>query len=221
MVVLYIFTHNKTGLKYFGKTTRYFTEKDLIIYGGSGKYWKNHIKKYGKDLSVEIYGVYKLEEVEEIAIEFSNENNIVKSNKWANLINENGLDGSSGGRLPGFKVSEETKMKMKIANKNSSYKHSEETKAKIGLASKNRFVSEETRKKISKIKKGNTFVSEETKAKISKTLKEKAKTPEMQEVLRRPKGNQKLVICPHCNKEGGISNMNRYHFNNCKYIIQP
>ena len=27
----------------------------------------------------------------------------------------------------------------------------------------------------------------------------------------------KIVICPHCLKEGGIANMKRYHFNNCKY----
>jgi hypothetical protein len=28
----------------------------------------------------------------------------------------------------------------------------------------------------------------------------------------------KIVFCPHCNKSGGISNMHRYHFENCKYI---
>jgi hypothetical protein len=27
---------------------------------------------------------------------------------------------------------------------------------------------------------------------------------------------QKLVECPHCNKVGGLNNMNRYHFDNCK-----
>jgi len=27
---------------------------------------------------------------------------------------------------------------------------------------------------------------------------------------------QKKVECPHCYKKGGISNMKRYHFNNCK-----
>lgn len=27
---------------------------------------------------------------------------------------------------------------------------------------------------------------------------------------------QKTTICPHCNKEGGLGNMKRYHFDNCK-----
>jgi hypothetical protein len=30
-----------------------------------------------------------------------------------------------------------------------------------------------------------------------------------------PPGPQKLITCPHCDKTGGISNMKRYHFNNC------
>ena len=28
-------------------------------------------------------------------------------------------------------------------------------------------------------------------------------------------GSQPLVTCPHCLKSGGVSNMHRYHFNNC------
>lgn len=28
---------------------------------------------------------------------------------------------------------------------------------------------------------------------------------------------QKIIICPHCNKKGGISVMHRHHLNNCKY----
>jgi group I intron endonuclease len=28
---------------------------------------------------------------------------------------------------------------------------------------------------------------------------------------------QEQVQCPHCGKEGGISNMKRYHFDNCEY----
>lgn len=29
---------------------------------------------------------------------------------------------------------------------------------------------------------------------------------------------QFLLLCPHCNKSGGASNMKRYHMNNCKSI---
>lgn len=30
---------------------------------------------------------------------------------------------------------------------------------------------------------------------------------------------QEKVKCPHCNKEGGVGNMKRYHFDNCKHRI--
>lgn len=30
-----------------------------------------------------------------------------------------------------------------------------------------------------------------------------------------PPGPQELVSCPHCGKTGGVSNMKRYHFDNC------
>jgi len=107
-VCLYIFTHNKTGLKYFGKTKRCFTIESLLKYGGSGKYWKYHLKKHGKDISVEIYGIYDINEVEEIAINFSKENDIVNAinesgnrigkKVWANEKYENGLDGGFSGK---------------------------------------------------------------------------------------------------------------------------
>lgn len=81
-----------SGVKYFGKTTR----KDVHLYNGSGKIWRNRIKKYGetniKTLWVsEFY--YDPEEIQKIALEFSRENNIVESKIWANYKPENGLDG--------------------------------------------------------------------------------------------------------------------------------
>jgi len=33
---------------------------------------------------------------------------------------------------------------------------------------------------------------------------------------RKPKGPQKQLVCPVCNKSGGAANMKRYHFENCK-----
>lgn len=88
---LFVKQHNITGLKYFGKTTK----KDPVSYKGSGKYWKRHIKKYG------IYDIqtiwYKLftdkNELVQFALDFSKRNDIVNSEEWANLKEENGLDG--------------------------------------------------------------------------------------------------------------------------------
>lgn len=95
-VCLYIAEHNQTGMKYFGKTTSFLTEEELQKkYFGSGRHWNNHLKKHGKDVTMKIYGIYKLDEVEEIALKFSEDNNIVKSYEWANEKPENGLDGGS------------------------------------------------------------------------------------------------------------------------------
>lgn len=105
MIYLYVKTHNKTGLKYFGKTSR----ENPYSYCGSGKYWVRHLKKYGYDLSTEIIGKFESkEECSEIAIKFSIENDVVNSDKWANLINENGLDGAPIGNI----ISCDTKRKI-------------------------------------------------------------------------------------------------------------
>jgi 5-methylcytosine-specific restriction endonuclease McrA len=55
--------------------------------------------------------------------------------------------------------------------------------------------------------------------------------PESFFILRKRKGNKGWlegnpnsvpmlkIICPRCNKEGGISQMKRYHLDNCKFIF--
>jgi hypothetical protein len=86
---LYIKQHTKTGLKYFGKTT-----KDPIQYLGSGKHWKRHIKKHGEFVETLWYQLFtSKEQIINYALKFSKENNIVESKEWANLKDENGLDG--------------------------------------------------------------------------------------------------------------------------------
>jgi hypothetical protein len=88
-------------------------------------------------------------------------------------------------------------------------KHTEESKRKMSEANKgekNSFYgkthSEETKKKISEAGKDRKH-TEETKKKISDAKKGKPK----------PK-----TTCPHCGKEGGVSVMNRWHFENCKKL---
>ena len=92
---LLVMTHNKTGLKYFCKTTRM---NELNTYKGSGVHWKRHLRKHGRDVSVGVLGLYSdKERCMKAALDFSQENNIIASDQWANLIDENGLTGAGAG----------------------------------------------------------------------------------------------------------------------------
>ena len=107
-IYLYVKTHNKTGLKYLGKTK----SKNPHRYQGSGVYWKNHLKVHGNDYITEILKECDSnEEIEKWGIYYSDLWNIVKSNEWANLKPETG-DGGTG---PTW--TEQQKINMSIRNK--------------------------------------------------------------------------------------------------------
>jgi len=145
MITLYIATHNKTGLKYFGKTT-----KVLEGYYGSGKYWKRHLNKHGKDISMEIwYQDENQQAITNLAIMFSETYNIVESEEWANLIDENGLDGCPLGYKHTDKSKDKIKAKRAKQIMSSGWQHTEKTKEKIRKKRKHQKFSLETRKKMS------------------------------------------------------------------------
>jgi hypothetical protein len=84
--------HTITGLRYFCKTTR----ANYLKYNGSGVRWTAHIKKYGTQQVItewvsELF--YDPDDLKEFALFFSELFNIVESNDWANLKNEDGLEG--------------------------------------------------------------------------------------------------------------------------------
>lgn len=166
---LYIKRHLITGKYYFGKTTK----KDPVKYLGSGQHWVPHIKKHGIEHVETIWHELftNQEDCTEFALFFSEEMDIVKSDKWLNLKPENGVDGT----IPGSKLSEAHKAKLSEANKNPSA----EVRAKISIASKTRVRTAETCAKISASKLGKKFgpLSDETKAKMSATIKGKKKGP--------------------------------------------
>jgi hypothetical protein len=203
MTILYIKTHNKTGLKYFGKTTR--QGNDFENYKGSGKYWLRHLKKHGSDISTEIVGEFEDNDplLVVTALQFSKEHQIVESKDWANLIEENGLDGipigSPGVRL-GMTNSPEHRKRISEALKGKPTPWHIGNKYAVGEPwNKGRTITEEERKNLSE-------------AHIGQTAWNKGKI--MPKGLKR-KG-QPIVVCPHCKKEGGLGAMKRYHFENCK-----
>ena len=91
MIYLYVKTHNVTGLKYLGKTT-----KNPYTYKGSGTYWLRHIKTHGYDVTTEIvFQSENLEEVKTKGIYYSAIWNVVESTSWANLIVETASGGDT------------------------------------------------------------------------------------------------------------------------------
>lgn len=150
---LYVKTHNKTGLKYFGKTTN-----DPYQYKGSGKHWIAHLKMHGNDVSTMILGYYiDAIECSNAALKFSSDNQIVESKEWANLIDENGLDGGNTGRTNYRPHTAESRQKMSDSKKG-------QQPWNTGLTG---------------VTPGNTRPrSEEQKEKISKSLSGRKRNPE-------------------------------------------
>lgn len=178
-------------------------------YFGSGVYLWRSITRHGKDKhSIEI-------------IEFCDSRDLVKSRE-AELVNEvtlkdplcmNHIKGGGGGDFSestcqkisaakkGVKLSEETKMKMSESRKGQpkSEAHCKAIAAShMGKVGKPH--TKESRLKISASGMGRV-TSEETKNKQSETQKGRPKP---------------ILVCPHCSKSGGNSNMVRYHFDNCR-----
>ena len=113
-IYLYIKRHKVTGLKYFGKTTK----SNPYSYPGSGKYWNRHCSEHGKGNefveTIDVWYFSDQDECTEFALKFSKENNIVESKEWANLVEENGLDGGDRASYRSYtSLSESSKQKMR------------------------------------------------------------------------------------------------------------
>ena len=198
MITLYKKTHNKTGLKYFGKTTK----DDPYTYHGSGKYWKRHLKKHGFDISTEIILQHTdLEVIKELALFYSEENDIVNSKEWANLKEELGTD---GGSLKEWHT-EESRKKMSDNRKGkvgrpAGWKHTDKTREKMSKSAIARGAPVGCWKPGAKPWITGKTMTEEHKKKVSEGCK-----------------NQKKYTCEHCGKMSTGGNYTRWHGNNCKY----
>lgn len=222
MIYLYVKTHNITGLKYFGKTTK----SDPHKYAGSGVYWKRHLIKYGRNYSTEIIASFTDEkECINFALQFSKENNIVESTDWANLQEENGVDGAPKGHI-GHKFTEEQITKLSSSSKNRwenpEYKEKLRQKQKDSWTEQRR---EEQSKRLTgqknpehskkmkgrKLDPSHPFLSykrtEKHKSKISESLKGKPKSEDHKKKLSTPK----IRICRlHDRKEISVNAYTRW-----------
>ena len=147
MLYLYVKQHTKTKLKYFGKTTR-----DPYKYRGSGSYWKKHIRKHGVQhvVTIDLWAFNDQEKCTKFALTFSKNNNIIESNDWANLIDE---DGRGGRGIPGRKQTLEERQKRSdaLVGKPKTEAHKQKLR-KPKRDTYNMKKSEETRLKMSKPK---------------------------------------------------------------------
>lgn len=89
---LYIKQCPHCGLKYFGKST----QDNIEHYQGSGIRWRQHLEKHGVE-PVHLWNSdwYYDKSISRFALKFSRINQIVKSTKWANLVEENGINGGN------------------------------------------------------------------------------------------------------------------------------
>jgi len=113
---------------------------------------------------------------------------------WANLKPENGLD---GGSIKGHKKPPRTKEH--TANNAAANKGISRNKGKPGLKG----VANSMYGKVSyfRDKKRGTWSDEHR----------------LNQIAAKQGIPQEKVKCPYCPKEGGISNMKRWHFDNCKF----
>ena len=120
---LYVKTHNKTGLKYLGKTK----QLNPHTYRGSGSNWRTHILEHGYDVTTEILReCHSSAEVRSYGTYYSKLWSVAESIDWANKIPETG---GGAGSIPGTKRSAITREN--ISKGHTGIKRSEETRQKI------------------------------------------------------------------------------------------
>ena len=199
---LYIKQHSVTEKLYFGKTKH---SPDAYI--GSGLYWLRHIKDHGKEHVVTLWYCLFLdkESIKEFALNFSKQENIVESECWANLIEENGLNGN--GLPKNYKRTKESRIKATNTRSKSAkelgYYHTPESIKKTADAKRNKPRSVETKQKLSDANRGIPK-SKEFANRVSDTMKGRI---------------QITAKCIHCGIEMQVSNLARYHNDNCKLKI--
>lgn len=199
---LYIKTHNKTGLKYFGKTVQ-----DPTIYEGSGRYWKMHIATHGYDVTTELLncGAPYEEEIEfkEAALEFSMINNIVESTQWANLRLETG-DGGDTSMCENYINA--------IANR-------DQTGENNPMWGKQSFAKGKTYEELYGEEKARDLKKMRVESATGRKLSDESLKKMSDSISKSTKGipkPQKQSVCPHCNVIGSLNLLKRWHFDNCK-----
>jgi hypothetical protein len=180
-IYLYVKTHNKTGLKYLGKTT-----KNPYTYLGSGVDWKIHLKEHGEEHStLVIQECQTNQELNKWGRYYSNLWNVSESLEWANLIPETGgghcspesskkISAKLKGKKKPFRT-DEHKKNLGIANKNIPKPRTDEHQKSWNKSSKKNWENNPERKKqvseLGKANKGRKHTTEALEKKRQSMLK--------------------------------------------------
>lgn len=239
----YIVEDCETGSKYAGIHSTDSLDDGYI---GSGKIIKSILRKSGPSRFYETTRVYfdTREQASDYEREFVTAE-LVESKEWYNL-----RTGGDNGSVPsketrdkisrshkGKTISKETRAKISESAKGRiGITPSKETKRKISQALKGKMTGEknpfygkthtnETKEQMSLSAKNRPAITNETRLKMSDSRKGRTNSAESNEqrrntMLGQNTGPQKKIQCPYCLAIGGISNMKRYHFNNCKHNLR-
>lgn len=196
-------------------------------YFGSGKLIQRAIKKYGKqNFEKTILEFFETrEQMYEAEYKVVNEFFILREDTY-NL----GIGGTGGS--------------INQNRKPFAGPHSDETKNKISKSKLGKLCSEETKRKMSDnnwakrepetqrlhaIEAGkkrwakeneSKSHSDDTKRKISESLKLHYKNKKKSDTKHFNLGKTRIKVkCPHCQKEGAMNTMSRFHFDKCKFMV--
>ena len=227
IIYLYVKTHNKTGLKYLGKTVA----KDPHKYKGSGTRWKLHCNVHGYDYTTDILfqSVHK-HEIKEKGIYYSQLWNIVDSDDWANLKPEE-CDGGycaaaftpeanakRSATQKGRPQHPDHTAKVAKANKGRKDPRTPEVKAQAAIKAsaklKGRKKPEGFGQKIAALRRGKT-ASTSARDNMRKAWTDDRK---MKHVEQKKALHKTILTCPHCGAQGGKPTMMRCHFDKCSLV---
>ncbi len=192
--------YNDHKRRYIKGNTKFY--KAIKKYGWDNFEWQILYQSLEKDHCLLIMEYYFIKEYDS----FKNRYNMTLGGEGTlNYIMPEEQKIKISNKLKGRIFTEQHKKNLKIAMKGHKDYRTEESKKSAGL---------KYSLKMKGVKKPIGFGEKISKIHKGKVLTEKQKNDLKEKWKLRP-----FLVCPHCNKKGR-SNMKRYHFDNCKHILQ-
>lgn len=205
LYTIYKTTNTVNGKFYLGK---HQTDNPNDGYLGSGRLLKAAIRKYGRDKFVkEVLFVFGSEaEMNQKEIELVTEA-VVNDPQSYNV----GIGGEGGPHFEGRKHTEEVKQRLREVSTERGKNISVETRQKIR---DNNWAKRDPDAQRQHAKEAGAKATKNPE-KTSATMKAYyASNPSKVKGIKR-----ETVVCPHCGKEGAANTMSRWHFDNCKKVV--